>query len=135
MIQAHSEFEELRARFNIRRVSTLDQELLSFINVVRQLGSSINLTVCAGEIRNRLVDVKHLFRANIERLVDTKVPASEHVNAVSREGSFGPRPTRRKRTSHTRPSLSATPEIDTLPIKLDGLANELAHFRCVSMRT
>lgn len=88
--------------------------------------------MCAGEIRHRLDDVKILFRLNIERLVNAKVPMTEHINTATRDSSFGLRPPRRKRTSYMRPSPSATLGIDVLPNKLEGLADELTHFRRVS---
>lgn len=107
----------------------MDEELLSFTNAVRQLGSSIGLTRSAGEIRKRLEDVKTLFRGNLEHLVDRYMSTSEHHDATRpREWSFAKRVPRRKKTSHMRVPSASSLDIDALPSKLSHLAEELVDF-------
>lgn len=118
-----------------RRISTLDQELLSFTNAVRQLGSSIGLTRSAGEIRKRLEDVKILFRGNLERLVDGYATTNElHDSTRLQEGTLGKRPPRRRKTSHMRAPSSGVLDVDLLPSKLSHLAEELVDFRRVRVK-
>ncbi|KAF8322113.1 hypothetical protein DL93DRAFT_2162961, partial [Clavulina sp. PMI_390] len=118
-----------------QRLKTLDQELLSFINAVRHLGSSIGLTRSAEEIRKRLENLREIFRGNLDRLhngrADEFLESEFHEPGTrARAGTFPPtsqrrRPWRRK-TAHVSHVESG---IDYLPAILKDLADELKSFK------
>lgn len=122
----------MHTQLSVRRINTLDQELLSFTNAMRQLGSSIGLTTSARQIRSRLSEVRHLFRDNVTALVENKAPHHPQTERASSmplsPGNSNRRVPRRKKTSHMRNASSLSYQFDSFPQKLKSLGDELVEF-------
>ena len=101
-------------------MSALDEELLSFASAIRHLGAAVVITECAGRIHRHLNHVKIFFRDNLRQLNEINNSATQKVNAETREEDSD--------------LFFFLPEyhVGRLPDGLDGLADELMRFKCVS---
>lgn len=109
-----------------RRVKILDQELLNFVNAVRQLGSSIGLTRSAKDIRRILGEVKTLFQDNADRLVENKF---KHDNM----DGYSPGNTHSLFNNHARRPAFGIVFVERIPSTLGNLAKELRYLREASL--
>lgn len=109
-----------------RRIKGLDKELQSFINAVRQLGSSVGLLSSAFQLRARLTQLLHLFQLNAAELFDDiHKEGSEPIWRLhSRTKGKGRRPTEAK----LRPVLDIHSDPEAMPYELELLADDLNTF-------
>lgn len=109
-----------------RRIRQVDEQLLTFGNAVRPLGSSVGLISSSYNLRARLQQILHLFRENASEAFPNKVkkePAeplqplsSRKKRAKFRNGGVQPRLTR------------MTSDLEEFPLQFKLLAKDLVTF-------
>ncbi|KAF7791637.1 hypothetical protein EIP86_002657 [Pleurotus ostreatoroseus] len=120
----NSKYSVLKAQ--LRRILKLDNELRSFANSVRQLGSSIGILSSSYKLRERLLLILHLFRQNAADLFPRKVQKKD------RDLVFNPHMRRlRKQNASTHVAVPSVPEdvdVERFPAELEGFANDIITF-------
>ncbi|KAF8342880.1 uncharacterized protein EI90DRAFT_2964705 [Cantharellus anzutake] len=111
-------------KFN-NRFHRLDKELQSFINAVRQLGSSVGLLSSAYHLRARLTQLLHLFRENAAELF--RDIHREPVQTVQIK-RFTSRKRWKRPTQKMKPAAKVTSDPEALPEQLGLLAKDLHTF-------
>lgn len=113
-----------------RRVRQVDEQLLSFGNAVRPLGSSVGLISSAYYLRARLQQILHLFRENASDIFPDKVKkeAVEPMRPLSSRKRSKSRDPRRAPNRQIRPSLPLISDLEEFPHQFELLAMDLVSF-------
>ncbi len=107
------------------RVQRLDKELQSFINAVRQLGSSVGILSSAYHLRARLTQLLHLFRENAAELFRNIHREPFQIAELKR---FTSRKRSKRPTHRMRPVVKVTSDPEAMPEQLGLLAKDLLAF-------
>ncbi|KDN36122.1 hypothetical protein RSAG8_11069, partial [Rhizoctonia solani AG-8 WAC10335] len=98
-------------------ISSLDRQIQSFANAIRQLGSSVGLLNATYYLRGSLIQIEHLFRENAADLFSNEIQRKRE----SRDGSLRSAKAERDRI-HTgmRPQFKPLRDIEKLPEEMDS---------------
>ncbi|KAG8682133.1 hypothetical protein FRC11_000207, partial [Ceratobasidium sp. 423] len=106
-------------------VSSLDRQLQSFANAIRQLGSSVGLLNATYYLRGSLIQIEHLFRENAADLFSEIRRKRDSI----RDRALRSTKAERDRV-HTgmRPQIKPLRDVELLPQEMDRLAQQIHVF-------
>ncbi|KIO23073.1 hypothetical protein M407DRAFT_215440 [Tulasnella calospora MUT 4182] len=112
-------------QFN-KRVRQVDEQLLTFGNAVRPLGSSVGLISSSYNLRDRLQQILHLFRENASEAFPNKIK-KEPVEPLQPLSSRKKRGKLRRLAGQPR-STRLTSDLEDFPRQFELLAKDLVTF-------
>ncbi|PCH35089.1 WD40 repeat-like protein [Wolfiporia cocos MD-104 SS10] len=112
-----------------RRMINLDRELRNFANAARQLGSSVGILSSAVLLRERLVQLLHLFHENAEDLFPLYVPKSAREPVPDVDEPETPKKKRRKvLLQGVNPAVLQDLDVESFPDQLQSFAQDVTTF-------